>query len=359
MALPQILPDVYVPTFAMKVEGVPLDPLLAKSITEISVSDFLGPPSQFRFRLNDPKMSSIDPMTGCFTEGTKIEIELGFVGNTRSMIVGEISAVAVDFPSSGPVTVEVEGYDLLHRLTRGTTYRTFYGTNPGDGVPHSQIVSQILDDASLQSSVDPDLSESKPKVQDHVNDLVVLEQLARDDGYFLWMDGETVYFQSEPLQLPGLTLEWGKTLMSFSPRLSTVGQVNSVEVRGWDPVQKQSVTGRAQSTSTYDSALAPSGLQQVSQGAGGNSEMVVQEAGVTSDDEAQDRADLLLFEQRQALVTGNGTSVGQPDMRVGATLTLNGIGRFTGDYVVRRVTHSLGASGYQTSFEVNQKIPKP
>ena len=40
-------------------------------------------------------------------------------------------------------------------------------------------------------------------------------------------------------------------------------------------------------------------------------------------------------------------------MRVGAKLELSGIGRFAGSYLVTTVTHSVGANGYQTSFEVN------
>jgi uncharacterized protein involved in type VI secretion and phage assembly len=40
-------------------------------------------------------------------------------------------------------------------------------------------------------------------------------------------------------------------------------------------------------------------------------------------------------------------------MRVGTVLALSKIGRFSADYVVTSVTHSIDGSGYHTSFEVN------
>ena len=85
MPLIKLLPDIFVPTFEMKVQGIPLDPVTAKSITEISVSRHLNPPSQFSFTLNDLKLGFIDAQTGIFTEGTRVEISLGFVRKT-SMI---------------------------------------------------------------------------------------------------------------------------------------------------------------------------------------------------------------------------------------------------------------------------------
>src|SRR5215467_14437908 len=136
----QLLPDVYVPTFQITVDYVPLNTLIAKSILDVSVTEHLGPPSQFSFSLNDPKLQFIKKQGGLFTEGKRVEISLGFVGNTRRKIVGEISGLTATFPSSGPATVQVEGFDLLHRLTRGTINRIFGGPNPNSGIPDSQIV---------------------------------------------------------------------------------------------------------------------------------------------------------------------------------------------------------------------------
>jgi phage protein D len=345
----KLLPDVYVPTFELSVGGEPLSMLIAKSILEVSVTEHLDPPGRFSFSLNDPKLEFIRKTGGLFTEGTRVEISLGFVGNTRRMIIGEISGLTANFPSSGPAMLQVEGFDLLHRLTRGTINRTF------DNLPDSQIVTQLANEAGLRSSVETTPTRDAPRSQNRTS-FALLEDLATDNGFYIWMDGETLNFKSQPPATNTISLEWGKTLSSFSPRLSTAGQVNMIEVRGWDPVQKQPITARAQRSGAAANALAPTGQQQVAMGAGGRSARTFVYTRVSSTQEAQALADGLLASQNLSLLTGSGASAGPPDLGVGSTLNLSGIGRFNGEYIVEQVTHSVGGGGYQTSFQVKARL---
>jgi uncharacterized protein len=356
MPLFQLLPDVYVPTFEMLVDGAPLNTLVAKSILDISVTEHLSAPSDFSFSLNDPNLTFINKDDGLFTEGKRVEISLGFIGNTRRMMVGQISGLTANFPSSGLATLQVQGFDLLHSLTRGTIYRTFGGPNPNSGIPDSQIVTQIAGEASLSPSVETTSNRNAPRVQNHKTNLAFLDELARENGFYLWIEGDTLNFKSEPPTADTIALERGKTLASFSPRLSTAGQVNAVEVRGWDPIQKQPISARVQRSGPAAQVLAPSGTQQVAQGTGGRSERVIENSHVRTAAEAQTLAESTLNGQNQTLISGNGTSAGPPDMRVGTILDLSGIGRFNGEYLVEQVTHSVGGSGYQTTFQVKARL---
>lgn len=349
----QLLPNIYVPTFEMKVEGKGLELDIARNILEIGVTERLNPPNQFSFRLNDPTLKFINREDGLFTEGKRVEIAIGFVGNMRKMIVGEISALTADFPSSGPATLEVQGFDLLHRLTRGTVYRRFAGSTPDSGLPDSQIVNRIAEEMGLRPSVDSTPMRTKARVQDYMTNLSFLEELARVNGYFLWVEEDTLYFKQKRPTPGRLQLEWRRTLMSFSPRLSTAGQVKAVEVRGWDPLQKQSFSARAERSMASTAELSSTGQQQLVRGTGGRSELVITDAPVSSAQEAQALAESVLADRQQTAFTGSGTSVGHPDMRVGTILELSGIARFSGNYAVTEVTHTVSDSGYQTSFQVN------
>lgn len=344
MPLLELLPDIYVPTFEMKVEGRPLDQNIAKTILDLRVTEHSDPPSEFSFRLNDPKLRFINREDGFFTEGKKIEISLGYLGKTQKVILGEISGLTADFPGSGPATLEVQGFDLLHSATRGTVYRRF-------DVPDHQIVSEIASEMGLKPSVDPTQGLG-PRVQEHITNLQFLEQLAESNGYDLWVDGDTLNFKRDRPAPNTIQLEWGKTLVSFSPRLSTAGQVNAVEARGWDPKQKQSFSVRVDRSSTATGELSATGQQQLSRGSGGRSERTIRDASVSSAQEAQTFAERILLDQQQNTVTGNGTSMGKPDMRVGTLLDLKGIGRFNGKYRVQQATHTIGSRGYETSFQV-------
>jgi phage protein D/phage baseplate assembly protein gpV len=346
----KLLPDIYVPTFDMKVDGVPLDAQLAKQVIEISVTQHLEPPDTFHFRVNDPTLDLINPQSGTFTEGTRVEISLGFVGNTKKLIIGEITAVAADFPDSGPATIEVQGFGLAHRLRRGTIWRIWGGPDPTDGMADSDIVTQIANEVGLTPDVDATGPGSEPITQQNVSNFDFLTQLAQRNNYYLWADGTTLHFKKQMPPPSDLTLERGKTLLSFSGRLSTAGQVNSVEVRGWDVKQKQPFSATVQRTDS--ASLSSAGQAQLAKGTGGQSSRLIPNAPVANAQQAQSYAQAVMLGQQNILRSGSGTSVGYPDLQVGANLTLAGIGRFNGTYTVREATHTLGSGGYRTSFEV-------
>jgi len=348
----QLLPDIYVPTFTMTVGGVPLPAPLAKTVMEISVTQLPDLPDSFHFRLNDPTLKLIDAQTGIFTEGARVEISMGFVGNTKTLIVGEISALTADFPDSGPATLEAEGFDFLHRLTRGTFYRRFDGPDPNTGLSDGQIVTQIASEMGLTPEVDDPGPRTAARVQANVRNLDFLKELAKLDNYYLWVDGQTLHFKQARPAPANLTLDWGKTLRSFSPRLTTAGQVNSVQVRGWDPVQKQEFSATADRSDASAASLSATGRAQLALGSGGQSQLTISDPSIATAAEAQAYAEAILSGEQQAMITGHGTSVGQPDMEAGSILVLNGVGRFSGSYVVQQAVHTLGAGGYQTSFEV-------
>ena len=360
MLKPQSLPDVYVPTFEMTVGGQKLETSLAKSIMDITVTELLNAPSSFSFRLNDPKLALIDEKNGPFKEFTRVEITLGFVGvgKTRKMILGQISALTADFPTSGPATVEVQGFDLLHQLTRGTIFRKFGGdgSGPASALPDSEIVSRIAREMHLQPSVKETRERKLPRIQANETDLDFLQMLAKFNGYIVRVDSGTLYFGPPP-NPETFRLEWGKTLLSFSPKLSTTGLVNEVLVQVGDPVQKHRFFATAKRERA--GGIAQSGLEQIKQGSGGRSQRVIRDVLVSSLVEGNTFADSILGNKQVAPLTGSGTCLGNPAMRVGAKLELSGIGRFNGSYFVTRVTHTIGANGYLTSFEVNNGSGSP
>ena len=349
----QLLPDIFVPTFAMKVDRKPLDTQTAMLVSEINVSKSLDAPNSFSFRINDPTMALIDRQKGRFTEGTMVEIAMGYVGNTKVLITGEVTAVTADFPDDGPASFEVQGFDLAHRLQRGTIYCLWGGPGPSDAKTDSEIVSKIAQKAGLNPVVDTTGLRSRAITQSNVDDLTFIKELARLNNFFLWTDGENLHFAKQLPDSGSVKLERGKSLMSFSGRLSTAGQVMSVEVRRWAPSQKQQFSGTAQRSDI--SRLSANGQKQLAAGSGGKSNRLITVAAVESPQEAKTYAESIMAEQQQTLFTGHGVSVGNTELQVGATLELDGIARFSGSYIVQQVSHSLGAQGYQTSFEVSSK----
>jgi hypothetical protein len=56
-------------------------------------------------------------------------------------------------------------------------------------------------------------------------------------------------------------------------------------------------------------------------------------------------------------LTGSGSTVGDPRIRAGSVLRLEGLGvEFGGLYRVTSATHTIDSGGYRTSFEVRKEI---
>lgn len=352
----KLLPDIWVPTFEIKVNGTALPEEVAKSVEQVTVTQVLGQADSFMFQLNDPKLK-LTKKDGLLTEGKQVEISMGYVGKEkkRKLLVGKISAVSVSFPSSGAAAIQVEGFDRSHELTYGTQYRKFE-----QSMSDSKIVSEIASEIGFSASVDATPQRKETRTQENITSWSFLTDLAIANGYSLWIADDTLYFKKTPPtpKQPGqpkeIDLEYGKTLLSFNPRLSTVGQVSEVVVRGWDPIQKQSFKSQPEKLADQTAdKLASASKKVINNSSGKPSQLLITNAPVSSEKEAQAYAKSVAKRIANGLITGNGTSVGYPELQVSTKLKLTGVGRFEGEYSVSQVTHTISESGYQTSFEVN------
>ena len=166
-------------------------------------------------------------------------------------------------------------------------------------------------------------------------------------GYVIWVERQLLQVRKTRKAPAVVDLRRGDDLVSLRLRLSTTGQVPSVTVRGWDPVQKQAFSAEATRT------LLGEELSRTPAGSVGRA-VVIAHADVSSQAEARALAEAVMADQGRSLVVGNGVAVGRPDVDVGAIVRLHGTGRFDGGrYVVTEATHSMGVDGYRTEFRLN------
>lgn len=151
--------------------------------------------------------------------------------------------------------------------------------------------------------------------------------------------------------------EWGVNLSSFSPRLSTTSQVSEVMVRGWDPKAKKPIVYTAKASDLPRSA---SGDRSGPAKADRRTREILYDAPVLSLEEARRLATSRLMELANQYTSGSGQVIGLPDLRPDDTVEIVGVGeRFSGRYHVTKVTHTLGASGFTTAFEVDRPVEGP
>jgi phage protein D len=196
------------------------------------------------------------------------------------------------------------------------------------------------------------------------SDFELLEEIAAHYDADFWVEGDVLYvarfFPKE--YASRLTLRWGESLVDFAPKVNTVGEIAAVSMKftlrevplsflvtvGWDfdreAVKMMVVPGEAASALKALSGPAYTIVDQP----------------ISSPADIATSALAIYHELRRRLnnrMTGGGSCVGDPRVRAGAVITLDGLGPdFGGDYRVTGATHTIDAGGYRTSFQARKEI---
>jgi phage protein D len=144
-------------------------------------------------------------------------------------------------------------------------------------------------------------------------------------------------------------------LIEFTPTLTAAKQVSSLTVRGWDPRTKKPIGVTANSDDLPGGQGGGlTGPAAATEALGAREETII-DAPVASIEEARELAAALLRERAYQFITGTGRIAGLPDLLLRDVLEIHGIGlRFSGNYYVTRVEHTLSASGFFTGFSARR-----
>lgn len=354
----------YAPSYRIVVAGTELQHGATVDVLSVRVSETFNKADSFTITLRDrhPEKGHIfaggDQLrwmdSDVFDEGNEVEIHLGYVDNLHFMLRGEITAINPSFPSSGQPNLTVQGYSLYHRLQRHRRREPFESAT--DDVIAAEVATQV----DLTANVDETQVEHSLVSPKGVASASFLLQRAQRIGYELTVKDRDLYFQRPRyIDKPGsdLILEWGRSLISFNPRLSTHNAVSQVTVRGVQTSQakgKDPLVGTAKAGDERVKMGAETG-QQVAQRIFGDQHVLVEDHNITSAQEANDMARAYLETQAMEFITGKGSCIGNPELRSRMVVELKGLGkRFSGNYYVTATTHTINTGGYRTDFDVKR-----
>lgn len=286
-----------------------------------------------------------------FDFGTEIKVGMGPTGSQTELFAGKISALQADYPGA-IATLSICAEDRLQdfRLTRRT--RTFEDSTTSD------IADALASDHGLQAELDLDGPERRVVNQLNLSDLAFLRQLAEADGGEVWLAGDTLHVQRRVARETGtVTLKYPGALLHISIRADLANQCSSITVTGWSVADKDAITesGDAALLTSELAATEASGADLLAAALTTRHERLVVTEPIDSDD-AKARAEAAYLARARRFVTGQGTATGSPGVRVGARVTLDGLGKpFNGEYRVTRTRHRFDLMhGYRTDFDVER-----
>jgi uncharacterized protein len=356
----------FAPAFKIEINGASLAADVSKNISDVSVTHELDTTDHFNLTVANPFPQMRWTHTSdseLFKEGNAIKIELGYMENLKTMLEGEITRISPSFPEGGTPTVRIDGHTRLHRLQGSRRTRTF------QDVTDKQIAEQIAHDLGLSPQAEDTKTKHPYVIQYNQTDLDFLKERAQYIHFEVFVEDKTLIFRkAKEGQRKAYTLVWCNPskrfdasatvlpLKSFNPSLNTLNQVSNVIVRGYDPVNKKEIVGRA-GVGDEETIMggAHIGAQVASNAFGAQTEEVRVDTPIASQEEADQRARAIYNQRALQLVTGSGSSIGLPDLRPGRVIELDGFGpRFNGLYYVIQATHNIGGAGYTTTFQVKR-----
>ncbi len=347
-------------------------------VLEVKYTDSIEKIDSFELTLSNWDDTALKPkyeppsgpdFRGLFDPGQPVELQMGYAGDQRLMLTGEITTLEPSYRESGPLTLAVRGLNELHR------FRAAQHTYAWEAKTDSQIAREIghkpvdKDRPGLGIEVKTKPREDEPVepylFMDNTFDVVFLLNRARKRGYELLLKEETkgttttrhLYFgPSDNLAEapPSYILEWGRSLIRFQPTLSTATQISEVTVRGWDRRTNRKIEKTVKLIDVVPRAEKARYEQLIE--AFGDRKEVITDRPVHTKEQAKAIATERLLDKSKQMVTASGATIGLPDLRAGRYVDILGLGeRFNGRYYVTETTHTIGSSGYQTEFKARRE----
>jgi len=373
------------PQFTVQINGANLPAALRGAISSVTWTDGMEGLDSVEIAFANQNLQWLDNSLLAVNNGFTLSI--GYAPDPlEKVFVGEITGVEPSFPNGGMPTIRVTAHDFLQRLTHGKVDRAFAITLPTIGIiplPDPVVAGLVTAGNLLIPDLDPigaalstlmslvsyilapQEAQHSVRTQTGQTDYDFLTAIAKDNGWEVYIDhtlepkGYVLRFQFLMQEYsPSVTLQWGQSLMDFTPRLTTVGDIFGVSARLWiSSLQLEFVivVSWNYDTASFELMIYP-GLGDISTILGDKASKTISVKPLGFPSALRDILTELLPRLNNRL-TGSGSTIGNPQIKAGKVINLIGLGhQFSGLYRITSATHTFDGSGYRTNFKVRKEV---
>lgn len=379
----------YVPDFRVAIAGAAVPATLRASISSATFQSGLEGADRVELTLVNENLRWLDHRL--LRLGNELALSVGYAPDPlQQVFVGEIVSHSASYPSNGIPTLVVAAQDRRQRLQAGNKVRWFARNVPCQGnfpIPDTAVAGMvslenrlvpIFDPISAALGVllgtaneaiamgDPDKMQQIIRKQQGESDYDFLQRICRENVWEMTIDhsgplgGQKLRFTSPLGHLaPDVTLQYGRSLIDFTPRITNVGQIAGVSTKIWMPDIKMEFTVTVSwdwDRNSLDLSITPGFGMQTSSGDKGNDQVMLVDEPVNQHTAPRVILAKLLAKLNQRL-TCSGSTIGNPQITAGAVVRIEKVGvQFGGLYRVTTANHSFDSGGYRTTFEARKEI---
>ncbi|HTV91907.1 MAG TPA: phage baseplate assembly protein V [Verrucomicrobiae bacterium] len=337
----------YAPRFNVVVQGITMAANITQQVISVTYSGSLDHADMFKIVFSNTNGQYTD--LSLFTPGVEVELYMGYGDNLTPMMLGVITTIEPNFPESGPPTITISGYDKSYNMRHGESIPRQF-----EFMTDSLMVAEIAAENLLIPICDPSPWFHESLTQTGT-DWAFIKDLANNNLFDVYVYWNNLYFQL-PIQTDAYVLEWGQSLRSFSPRLSTATMAGVEVIRGYNEQLATAMlgvaTGAMANIPDIINRLGPATLDMLAS----LGRRWIHSQKISSPVNALALGTALLQQLLDGLYEGTGSCIGIPTLRAGSYIQVAGVGtRFGGVYRLRKVTHTIDDNGYITEFDITQQ----
>jgi phage protein D len=277
--------------------------------------------------------------------GSAVLVYAGDASSPTEIFRGKITALEGRFPDSGPPDLVVLAEDALQAA------RMQRRTKNWDSTTLKAIAQQVATNLGLTPVIDGLDANIGTQQQFNESDLHFLRRLlARYDADVQIVGTELHASPRSQAQRNSIEIDLNSQLKEVRVIADLSHQVTQITATGWDYTQGQRISVTSQTTS-FGPGSGQAGKDWLQQKLSTRSEQIGQFTTLNSQ-EAQALVDTEFAQRIRSFVVAHGVSEGNPNLRVGTYLKLNGLGpRFSNTYYTTATVHHFDTQdGYQTRF---------
>ena len=277
--------------------------------------------------------------------GSALQIYAGDVSSPTEIFRGKVTAFEGRFSSGEPPELVVLAEDSLQAA------RMKRRTKNWDNTTLAQLAQQVASNLGLTPVVSGLGANIGTQQQLNESDLHFLRRLcARYDADLQIVAAELHASPISQAQRNTIEIDLNSQLREVRVIADLAQQATKVTATGWDYQQGQAISVSSQ-TSSFGPGSGQKGSDWLRQALAARSEHLGQFASLNSSD-AQALVDSEFGQRIRRFVVAQGVSEGNPNLRVGSYLKLNGLGpRFSNTYYTTATVHHFDTNnGYSTRF---------
>jgi Rhs element Vgr protein len=280
-----------------------------------------------------------------FKPGVRIEIDLGYEGDTATVFKGIVVRHGIKVRQSGESVLEIECKHEALKLTVLRKSRFFYDSSDRDAL------AAIIQDAAISHAISGmDEVKHLQLVQYDSSSWDFLMSRAEANGCIVTFENEKLNIAQPSMQgTEVITCRYGENVLAFDARIDSEDQFAAVEGKSWSPADQEIL--ESEETSPFINETGNLTSKQLSEALGNSSYQLTSSESVPE-------AELIAWAKSRAIkkalskVIGTIRVRGNASVNPGKTVMLAGLGdRFNGKAFVTGVRHEMSDGNWTTDIQ--------